>query len=319
MNVFDECLLESGSGPLTASGVEVLQVNVGLRCNQACAHCHLGASPARTEVMSASVMDDVLRAAAAARPRLVDITGGAPELHPELRPFVAALTRAGHRVQLRTNLTVLLESGCADLPAFFRDQGVRLVGSLPCYLEENVDRQRGRGVFHRSVSALRRLNDCGYGTSPELPLDLVYNPGGTGLPPGQAALEEEYRRQLRAREGIEFSHLLTITNLPLGRFEDQIVRDGRAAGYLDLLRVSFNPLTVPDLMCRSQVEVGWDGRLHDCDFNLALGLAVGCETSAHVSRFDPAALAGRRIVTGSHCLGCTAGAGSSCRGALSAA
>lgn len=319
MNSFDDRLAESGAGTLTASGIEVLQVNVGLRCNQSCSHCHLGASPARTEAMSKRVMADVQRAAAAARPRLVDITGGAPELHPGIRPLVSALTRAGHRVQVRTNLTVLLDSGCADLPAFFRDHGVRLVGSMPCYLEENVDRQRGRGVFHRSIAALRLLNGCGYGTTPEHPLDLVYNPGGTGLPPGQAGLEEEYRRELRARQGVEFSHLLTITNLPLGRFEDQLGREGCAGGYHDLLRESFNPRTVPGLMCRSQVEVSWDGTLYDCDFNLALGLAVRCGSSAHVSRFDPEALARRRIATGPHCFGCTAGAGSSCRGALTAA
>lgn len=313
-NDFDERLAECGVGALVASGIDILQVNVGLRCNQACAHCHLGAAPGRLEAMGSGVMADVVRAAGVVRPQLVDITGGAPELHPDIRAFVAELTRAGHTVQVRTNLTALLEPGCDDLPGFFRDRGVRLVGSMPCYLEDNVDRQRGRGVYRRSVAALRLLNGVGYGTSPELPLDLVYNPGGAGLPPGQAALEDDYRRELRARHGVEFTHLLTIANLPLGRFADALRRDGRSGSYLELLRASFNPCTVQGLMCRGQIEVAWDGQLYDCDFNLALGLPAG-----HVGRFEPAALSGRRIVTGPHCFGCTAGAGSSCRGALTAA
>jgi radical SAM/Cys-rich protein len=319
MNTFDERIAALGGGPLTATGIDILQVNVGLRCNQSCGHCHLGASPSRTEIMSASVMERVLRAVGDARPRLVDVTGGAPELHPGIRGFVAALADAGRAVQMRTNLTVLLETGCADLPEFFRDHRVRLVGSMPCYLEENVDRQRGAGVYRRSVAALRLLNGLGFGTSPEHPLDLVYNPGGAVLPPGQAGLEDAYRRELRERHGIEFTHLLTIANLPVGRFGDQLQRAGRRGRYLTMLEESFNPCTVPGLMCRSQVEVAWDGRLYDCDFNLALGMSVDHGAPDHVSRFDPAALAGRRIVTGTHCFGCTAGAGSSCRGALAAA
>jgi radical SAM/Cys-rich protein len=220
MNDFDARLEECGAGPLTAGAVDVLQVNLGLRCNQSCLHCHLGASPARAEVMPPAVVSGVLRAVDAVRPRLVDLTGGAPELHPGIRGLVAALGAAGHAVQVRTNLTVLLEPACADLPAFFREHGVRLVGSMPCYLEENVDRQRGVGVYRRSVAALRLLNAAGYGVTPGLALDLVYNPGGPGLPPGQAALEGDYRRELRARHGVEFTHLLTIANQPLGRFAE---------------------------------------------------------------------------------------------------
>jgi radical SAM/Cys-rich protein len=196
---------------------------------------------------------------------------------------------------------------------------VRLVGSMPCYLEENVDRQRGRGVYRRSVAALRTLNAAGYGTDPALPLDLVFNPGGPVLPPRQAGLEQEYRRELRARHGVEFTRLLTIANLPLGRFRDALGADGRGDAYQEMLRRSFNPCTLPGLMCRTQVEVGWDGRLYDCDFNLALGLPVGPDAPGDVFEFDAAALAGRRIVTGPHCFGCAAGAGSSCRGELSAA
>jgi radical SAM/Cys-rich protein len=319
MNAFDARLAGCGAGPLTATGIEVIQVNVGLRCNQSCGHCHLGAAPTRAEVMPAGTLERVLRAVDDARPRLVDVTGGAPELHPGIRGFVAALVGAGPAVQVRTNLTVLLEPGCADLPAFFRDHGVRLVGSMPCYLEENVDRQRGQGVYRRSVAALRLLNGLGYGTAPELPLDLVYNPGATGLPPAQASLEEDYRRELRERHGVEFTHLLTIANLPVGRFGGTLRRAGRSGQYLEMLRDSFNPRTLTGLMCRSQVEIAWDGRLYDCDFNLALGRPIDHGAPDHVNRFDPAALAGRRIVTGTHCFGCTAGAGSSCRGALAAA
>lgn len=318
MNAFDEKTAACGAGPLTAAGVEILQVNLGLRCNQACRHCHLGASPARTESMSTGIMEQVLLAAGELRPRLVDVTGGSPELHPGIRGFIDALCRAGHPVQVRTNLTALLEPTSADLPGFFRERRVRLVGSLPCYIEENVDRQRGLGVYDRSVAALRLLNGLGYGRSPELPIDLVHNPGGPGLPPGQAGLEADYRRELLARHGVAFTHLLTLTNLPLGGFQEQLEREGRSARYLQQLSDAFNPATVPGLMCRTQVEVAWDGRLFDCDFNLALGLPVA-SSSDRIDRIDAAALVGRRIVTGNHCFGCTAGAGSSCRGALTAA
>lgn len=318
-NRFDARLAAEGAGPLTATGVEVLQVNLGLRCNQACAHCHLGASPARSEAMAPDVVDAVLRAADLARPRVVDLTGGAPELHPDIRRIVGTLAVAGHAVQLRTNLTALLEPGCEDLPAFFREQGVGLVGSLPCYLEENVDRQRGAGVYRRSVAALRRLNALGYGADRGLQLNLVFNPGGPALPPAQRALESDYRRELRSRHGIEFTHLLTIANLPVGRFAARLDDGGEAGRYRQQLRDAFNPGTLPGLMCRSQVEIAWDGRIYDCDFNLALGLPVAHGAPDRVERFDPAALAGRRVVTGEHCFGCTAGAGSSCRGALTAA
>jgi radical SAM/Cys-rich protein len=316
---FDARLAAEGAWPLTAVAIEVLQVNLGLRCNQSCAHCHLEASPARAEAMLPRVVDATLRAAALARPRLVDLTGGAPELHPRIREIVAALAAAGHAVQVRTNLTALLEPGCADLPEAFRAAGVRLVGSMPCYLEENVDRQRGAGVYRRSVAALQRLNRLGYGVEPGLQLDLVFNPGGPGLPPAQGALEADYRRELRARHGVVFTRLLTLANLPVGRFASRLDAAGASPGYGERLREAFNPRTLPGLMCRSQVEVGWDGRLYDCDFNLALGLPVGHGAPDAVDRFDPAALAGRRIVTGAHCFGCTAGAGSSCRGALTAA
>jgi len=317
MNAFDDRCVAAIGGPISALGIEVLQVNLGLRCNQSCAHCHLGASPLREETMPRATMNEAVRIAAETRPRLVDITGGAPELHPGLRWLVAALGASGAAVQVRTNLTALLEPASAELPAFFAAQGVRLVASLPCYLEENVDAQRGAGAHRGSIAALRRLNALGYGLRPELPLDLVFNPGGASLPPGQSCLEGDYRRELGARHGVAFTRLLTLSNLPLGRFGERLRREGREGAYRQALREAFNPATVGGLMCRRQVEIGWDGRVYDCDFNLALGLPVNHGAPDHVSRFDAAALAGRRIVTGEHCFGCTAGAGSSCAGAIS--
>lgn len=312
---FEKTAFPNGSG-LHACGLDVLQVNLGLRCNQACVHCHLECSPERPESMGLFVMNLVRSAAARVRPRLVDLTGGAPECHPRLREFVRELREDGHAVQLRTNLTALLLPGHEDLPQFFRDQRVRLVASLPCYTEENVCAQRGAGTFGASIEAIRRLNAAGYGDGEELTLDLVYNPGGAFLPGEQAALEADYRRELSRAFGLRFSRLLTITNMPVGRFGASLRQEGKEEEYIRLLRNSFNPSTVPCLMCRSQVEVGWDGTLYDCDFNLALRLAVNHGAPNHIRHFDAAALGGRRIVTGPHCYACTAGAGSSCGGAL---
>jgi radical SAM/Cys-rich protein len=247
---------------------------------------------------------------------LVDLTGGAPELNPHFRNFVLALRRGGHTVQVRTNLTVLLEPGMEDLPEFFRDQHIQLVASMPCYLEENVCAQRGKGVYEKSIAAIKRLNALGYGSNPELLLSLIYNPGGPFLPPPQSVLEEDYRRELGQRFQITFTHLLTITNMPLGRFRTDLIGKKEQESYMQLLRKSFNPRTVKGLMCCRQLSVGWDGTLYDCDFNLALGLPVNHGAPDHIMSFRPNELRTRRIVTGDHCFGCTAGAGSSCGGAL---
>ena len=314
-NNFEKTAFPEGNG-LHAGRVDLLQVNLGLRCNQACGHCHLECSPDRPESMDLSVMGLVRNVAARLHPRLVDLTGGAPECHPRIRDFIRELREDGQTVQLRTNLTALLLPGNEDLPQFFRDHRVRLVASLPCYTEENVCAQRGAGTFDASIEAIRRLNAAGYGDDEGLTLDLVYNPGGAFLPGEQAALEADYRRELAQAFGLRFSRLLTITNMPLGRFGAGLRKEGKEEEYLRLLRNSFNPSTVPCLMCRSQVEVGWDGTLYDCDFNLALGLAVNHGAPSHIRDFDPAVLAGRRIVTGPHCYACTAGSGSSCGGAL---
>jgi radical SAM/Cys-rich protein len=216
---------------------------------------------------------------------------------------------------VRTNLTILLEDGYQELPQFFRRHGVELVASLPCYTEENVDGQRGEGVFADSIEVIRRLNAVGYGVEPGLTLNLVYNPGGPMLPPAQAGLEEDYRRELRDRFEIEFAHLHTITNIPIGRFKGDLRKQHQLDAYMDLLRQNFNPGTVERLMCRHQISVAWDGALYDCDFNLALRLSAGLR-SANIRDADVQELTGRRIVTGDHCYACTAGAGSSCGGAL---
>lgn len=316
MNDFEKKAVGSDHQGLRSGAIDILQVNLGLTCNQQCRHCHLEASPSRPERMEWHIMESVLKAADRLDRPLIDLTGGVPELNPDFRRFVTALRERGCRVQVRTNLTVLLEPGLEDLPLFFREHGVHLVASMPCYLEENVSAQRGDGVHQKSVAAMRRLNDLGYGLDPSLPLNLVYNPGGPFLPPPQDILEEDYRRELGSRFGIAFTRLLTITNMPLGRFRQELRRQNEEEAYLRLLRESFNPETVPGLMCRHQIEVGWDGTLYDCDFNLALGLPVNHSAHDHVRFFHPIELRSRRIVTGEHCFGCTAGSGSSCAGSI---
>ena len=316
MNKFEDRIAEFTEDGLTGLGIKTLQVNLSLRCNQACHHCHVEASPQRRETMDWPIMEGVLDAAKETRCQKVDITGGAPELNPHFRRFVTALRQEGFCVQVRTNLTVLLEAGMEGMPEFFRAHEIHLVASMPCYLEENVRAQRGEGVYEKSVTALRRLNALGYGSEPSLPLSLVYNPGGPFLPPLQSALEADYRQQLGKRFGVVFTRLLTITNMPLGRFRAELSRRNEEQTYLQLLRRSFNPQTVESLMCRTQISVGWDGTLYDCDFNLALGLPVDHGAPSHIQAFRSSELRRRRIVTGEHCFGCTAGFGSSCAGAL---
>jgi radical SAM/Cys-rich protein len=316
MNSFLQKISEERGEELLAAEVRTIQANLGLRCNLSCRHCHVGGSPARPEVMEWPVMESLLRLAAAFPAARVDLTGGAPELNPNFTRLVTALREAGHPVQVRTNLTVLMEAGRETLPGFCRDHQVALVASLPCYLDENVRAQRGSGVHAASIAAIRKLNALGYGREPALPLDLVYNPGGPFLPPDQQTLEEAYRRELRRHHGIEFSRLLTITNMPIGRFLDDLHQHGQAGVYRTLLADAFNPGTVAGLMCRHQICVAWDGTLSDCDFNLVLGLPLTGGLAHHIDDLDPATLAGRSVATGEHCFGCTAGCGSSCGGAL---
>ncbi len=313
---FDEIVEKATGGSLQSTAIETFQVNVGLQCNQTCSHCHLDCSPDRTELMEWPIMELILDAANASHCELVDITGGAPELNPHFRKFVEALRTAGRSVQVRTNLTVLLVPGMETMPEFYRDNGVGLVASLPCYLEKNVRAQRGEKAYEQSIEAIRRLNRVGYGRDAGRALNLVYNPGGPFLPPEQDTLESEYRRELNERFGIVFSNLLTIVNMPIGRFLTKLRREGGESGYWSLLMDSFNDRTIDNLMCRRQVSFGWDGKMYDCDFNLALGYPVNHGVRNEIRDFDEATLVNRRIVTGRHCFGCTAGCGSSCRGAL---
>lgn len=314
---FDTALRSTGFFPLRANAVQVLQVNVGPCCNLACAHCHVEGGPDRLEEISHGILEQCLRVLAAASIPTVDITGGAPELHPDHRWFIRTCREQGCRVMTRTNLTAFLEQGAAELGRFYRDLEVEIIASLPCYDEADVDAQRGAGVFARSIEALRILNELGYGQEGTgLALNLVFNPGGANLPPDQASLEADYRRILGQDHGVVFTRLLTITNMPLGRFRRFLEARGLYCEYLGLLGRSFNPATVETLMCRTTLSVGWDGALHDCDFNQALGLRCDHGAPDRIGDFDLARLASRRIVTAEHCFGCAAGAGSSCGGAL---
>src|SRR5215217_2361665 len=313
---FDE-MLAAHDMKLRAHSVEILQINVGKLCNQACKHCHVDASPLRTEIMTKETVELVIDAIRRFRFHTVDITGGAPELNPSFRYLVGEARVLGSHVIVRHNLTVMFEPGQFDLPDFFREHGVEVVSSLPYFLEERTDAQRGRGVFQKSIEALRRLNVVGYGIEgSNLILSLVYNPVGAFLPPPQASIEADFKRELQARYGVTFNQLYTITNMPIKRFLDYLRRSGNEERYLRKLVEAFNPRAVEGLMCRSLVSVDWTGRLYDCDFNQMLELGVDPELPQSLVDFDPEKFAARRIMTGAHCFGCTAGAGSSCGGSL---
>ena len=315
MNMFTQHILGETGSTLTGLTHKTLQVNVGNRCNHLCTHCHVQATPDSTDIMTWSLMERVLEVAGNINPELIDITGGAPELNPSLPRFLTALVDRNYKVQVRTNLTVLLDPELRGQMELYRDLRIRLVGSLPCYIESDVDQVRGDGVFKKSLHVLRTLNSLGYGVKPELELDLVFNPEGPFLPPNQSELEDTYKEKMSSDWGIHFNRLLTITNMPIGRFKELLETDQQVAHYQQLLENTFNPDTLEKLMCRHQVCIGWDGLIYDCDFNFALKLPV-ITTPQHIQEFDAASHRTREIVTGSHCFGCTAGFGSSCAGAL---
>ncbi len=317
MKNFDASLRESDLFPLRATGVETCQINFGRLCNQACTHCHVQAGPAREETIGRETLDECLGMLARTDVATVDITGGAPELNPHFRGFVDECRALGKHVMVRCNLTVLLEPGSEELAQFYADRRVEIVASMPCYLEENVDAQRGAGVHTKSIEVLRLLNSVGFGrVGTNLALNLVYNPAGDALPPLQSGLETDYRRELADRYGIAFSNLLTITNMPIGRFRDRLEESGTYEPYVRKLIEAYNPAAVPGLMCHDTLSVGWDGGLYDCDFNLTLGMKCDHGAPEHIRDFDLERLRNRRVVTGLHCYGCTAGAGSSCGGAV---
>ena len=314
---FRERLRQHRLGELRRREVTTLQINVGKLCNQACHHCHVEAGPKRTEIMPAGVADRIL-ALLAATPSIqtVDITGGAPELNENFRRLVSESRRMQKQVIDRCNLTVLFEPGLETLAEFLAANNVEITASLPCYTESNVDQQRGKGAFEKSIRALRLLNEIGYGQpGSSLALNLVYNPLGASLPPPQEKLEADYKSHLRESFGIEFNRLFTITNMPIKRFADMLVREGKHESYMGLLANHFNPATVDHVMCRDLVSIGWDGKIYDCDFNQMLDLETpGGKNIWEIDSFSDLANSG--IATDSHCFGCTAGAGSSCGGSL---
>jgi radical SAM/Cys-rich protein len=308
--------------PLRRGRLDTLQLNVGYRCNQSCVHCHVDASPYRTEEMSADVADLALTFLERQRIATLDITGGAPELNPHFRRLVTGARALGVRVVDRCNLTVLEEPDQEDLAAFLAGEQVEVTASMPCYLEDNIDRQRGKGVFAKSIRALQRLNALGYGRDGSgLVLNLVYNPQGPSLPPPQEALEADYRRVLGDTYSIQFNHLFTLANMPIKRFGSMLAIKSELQDYLDLLRAAHADANLDHVMCRNLISVDWQGYVYDCDFNqmLNLPLTIGGRARLHLSDLFEADLTGNAIRVAGHCYGCTAGQGSSCGGALAAA
>lgn len=317
MDGFPEALQAIGQLPIQARAIDTLQVNLGYRCNLACTHCHVQAGPLRTEMMAREDVERVIAIVTNTPIETLDLTGGAPELHPDFRSLVASARFAGCQVMVRSNLAIFSEPSQTDLPGFYHENCVEVIASLPCYQAANVDAMRGGGTFGRCIEALRRLNEHGYGGDDgRLKLHLVYNPSGAFLPPCQQMLTGQYRKALRENFGIRFNQLFTIANMPLGRFKEYLLRTGEYADYLETLRRSFNPATLDGLMCRWLINVGWDGRLADCDFNATASIPLEEPAPRHLRDFDYEALCYRRIAVCEHCFGCTAGQGSSCNGAV---
>lgn len=314
---FDEKLTSIGVN-LRASNVEILQVNVGKLCNQACQHCHVDASPTRTEIMQRETVEACLEVLRKHKIPTLDLTGGAPEMIPDFRYFATEARKIGAKIIVRHNLTVMFEENQTDLPEFFAENNVEVVSSLPYFLQQQTDAQRGAGVFDKSVEAIRKLNAVGYGIDGSgLILNLVYNPVGAFLPPAQTALEADFKRELASRYSLYFNNLYTITNMPIARYLDWLRRTKNEESYMQKLVNAFNPATIDGLMCRNTISVDWTGKLFDCDFNQMLEMPVSTTKSTTIFDFDKEILQNRQIKTAAHCFGCTAGSGSSCGGAVS--
>jgi radical SAM/Cys-rich protein len=303
---------------LERRSIQTLQVNLGLKCNQSCIHCHVDAGPKRTEMMSDEVVDQVVQYLINQKPETLDLTGGAPEIHPLFRKLVLTAVELGIHVIDRCNLTILSEPDQSGLADFLAENKVEVIASLPCYLEENVDGQRGKGVFDKSMSGLKQLNDLGYGRADSsLQLNLVYNPVGAYLPPPQQSLENDYKRQLKECFGIQFNSLFTITNMPIQRFGSYLQSKNEFANYLELLKEAYQEQNLETVMCRDLVSIDWQGFVYDCDFNQMLAMNINHgEKSLHIADLNENSLIDKRIAIGEHCYGCTAGQGSSCGGAL---
>ena len=313
---FATLMHDKGLTSLAADGIEILQVNVGKMCNMTCRHCHVDAGPDRREMMNRETIDLCLAALRDSPIHTLDLTGGAPEMNPDFRYFVTAARKLGAHVIDRCNLTILLAPGYEALPEFLATNRVEIVASLPCYLEQNTDKQRGDGAYRQSIEALQKLNALGYGSDDGLMLTLVFNPIGPSLPPDQQALEDQYREFLRREQGIEFNRLFTITNMPISRFLEDLIESGQYEAYMQALIEAFNPAAVAGVMCRKMISVGWDGALFDCDFNQMLELSTATGQPQHIRDFDADHMGNRSIVVGQHCFGCTAAAGSGCLGAI---
>lgn len=316
---FGESLRAAGLFPLTATGISVLQINVGKLCNQTCRHCHVEAGPDRKEIMTAETAELCLRMLEKTAIPTFDITGGAPELNPNFRRLVRGARKLGRHVIDRSNLTVLLLPSQADLASFLAENDVEIVASLPYYLEQQTDAQRGEGVFAKSIDAIRKLNGLGYGDpAGSLKLHFAYSPVGAFLPPAQHAIEADFRRELSRRYGIVFNSLYTITNMPIGRFAEFLTASGNYDRYMGKLVSAYNPVAAAQVMCRYTLSVGWEGTLYDCDFNQMLNLTTDHGAPKHLRDFSVESLERRQIVTGQHCYACAAGSGSSCTGAAGA-
>ncbi|MEP7106667.1 MAG: arsenosugar biosynthesis radical SAM (seleno)protein ArsS [Ferruginibacter sp.] len=316
---FQQKLDGIGLYPLSPTGIEIFQVNIGKMCNQVCKHCHVDAGPDRKEIMSRETMQECL-AVLKNYPqlRIVDLTGGAPELNPGFRWFVKEIKKLGRHIIVRCNLTIILASKrFNDLPVFFRQHAIEVVSSLPSYTADRTNRQRGDGVFEDSIKALLMLNAAGYGKEGTgLILNLVYNPAGAFLPPSQTMLEQEFKAELMKHFCISFNRLFVITNMPISRYLDYLLQSGNYEKYMEKLTSAFNPAAAKGVMCRNTISVGWDGFLYDCDFNQMLDMKVACKNTAHITQFNLDILNKREIVVNQHCYGCTAGSGSSCGGAV---
>ncbi|MEP6845517.1 MAG: arsenosugar biosynthesis radical SAM (seleno)protein ArsS [Panacibacter sp.] len=316
---FADNLKTLGLFPFKPIAAEIFQVNVGKMCNQVCKHCHVDAGPDRKEIMTRATMQLCLDVLAQHQSfTTVDLTGGAPELNPDFRWFAEEIKKLGKHIIVRCNLTIILANKrFNDLPQFFKHHNIEVVSSLPSYTQDRTDRQRGDGVFQDSIKALQMLNKIGYGRKDSgLVLNLVYNPAGAFLPPSQTALEKEYKDALLEQYGISFNKLFVITNMPISRYLDYLLVSGNYEKYMDKLINAFNPSAAENVMCRNTISVGWDGYLYDCDFNQMLDLKLDCNTSKHLSEFNISKINNRNIIVNQHCYGCTAGAGSSCGGAV---
>jgi radical SAM/Cys-rich protein len=315
---FQQKLEQSNLFPLKPTQIEIFQVNIGKMCNQTCRHCHVDAGPDRKEIMTRQTMQqclDVLRNNE--QLKTVDITGGAPEMNPHFRWFAEEISKLNRHIIVRCNLTIILANKkYHDLPQFYKQHQIEVVSSLPFYTQDRTDRQRGHGVFENSIEALRLLNGQGYGMEGTgFVLNLVYNPAGAFLPPSQVSLEKEYKQALQQKFGIRFNNLFVITNMPINRYLDYLLTSGNYESYMEKLVHAYNPMAAANVMCRNTISVGWDGYLYDCDFNQMLELKVNCP-GKHISEFSKDDLSNRNIIIGQHCYGCTAGAGSSCGGAV---